>query len=76
MYIKALDGDIKHELLVRSWKLKSTSWNSEVRVHIHQFWVQIYELRVQIHELDFKSRSYDFKSTSSRIIQSMKTQQP
>ena len=39
-------------------KFKSTSWNSkvrvqihELRVQIHELWVQIYELRVQIYEL-------------------------
>ena len=42
---------VKHELRVTSLKLKSTSRNSKVRVHIHELRVQIHELRVQIHEL-------------------------
>ena len=36
---------------VASWKLKSTSSNSRVRVQIHEFRVQNHELQVQIHEL-------------------------
>ena len=42
---------VKHDLLVISSKLKSASWNSKVRVQIHELRAQLYELRVQIHKL-------------------------
>ena len=42
---------------VTSWKLKSTSWNSKVRVQI------IHELRVQIHAYEFESTSYESQFT-------------
>ena len=55
------------ELLVMSWKLKSTSWNSKV-------WVQIHELRVAIRKLRVQITSYKFRATSSRIIKLLKIQ--
>ena len=45
-----------YELLVTSSKLKSSSWNSKVRVEIqiHELRVGIYELQVGIHELQVR----------------------
>ena len=55
------------ELLVTSWKLKSKSGNSKVRVQIHELRVQIHELRVQIHELrvqihKLRAQIHEFKN--------------
>ena len=38
-----------YELLVRSGKFKSTSWNSKVWVQIHELRVQLCDVLVQIY---------------------------
>ena len=57
-----------------SWKLKSTSWNSKVRVQIYESWVQIHELRVQIHELRVEIRELRGQIHEFKDHKSMKTQ--
>ena len=48
-----------YELLVTAWKLKSTSWNSRVQIHMFilvnpRVASLNYELQVHIHELRFQ----------------------
>ena len=50
---------------VASWKLKSTSSNSRVRVQIHEFKSTSYEFKTTSYK--FKSMSYEFKSTSHKF---------
>ena len=75
-----------YKLLVIGRKLKSSSWNSKVRVQILKFNLASYEFKSTSYEFkstsyefisasyEFKSTSYEFKFTSSRFLQSMKTQ--
>ena len=51
-----------YELLVTNSKLKSTRWNSNVRVKIHELQVQFHEFKFTSYEFNFTS--YEFKSTS------------
>ena len=77
----------KHELRVTSlelqdtsysWKLKSTSRNSNVRVQIHELLVQLHELRLQIHELrvqihELRVKTHEFKN---HLINENSSKQP
>ena len=79
---------LKYEIRVASWELKalkhelkfksmsSNSWvtNINSRVQLHKLWVKIHELVFKLTSCELKSLSYEFRSTSSRIINSMKTQ--
>ena len=83
--IPALDME-KCKLRVIGRKLKSSSWNSKVRVQTLKFNLASYEFKSTSYEFkstsyefisasyEFKSTSYEFKFTSSRFLQSMKTQ--
>ena len=51
-----------YELLVTNSKFKSTRWNSNVRVKIHELQVQFHEFKFTSYEFNFTS--YEFKSTS------------
>ena len=42
----------RYELLVKSWKLKSSSWNSIVRVQIHEFKFRSYEFNFTSYEFN------------------------
>ena len=56
---------VKYEFRVTSWKLKSASENSKVRVQICELRVQIHDLRVQIYELQVQIHEFrEFKSTN------------